>query len=70
MRGRTTYSVQSGSLQETGETQRFSMALIFGNDLDDLTRRKKTVQQIYNANYQFAKPPEKPTVKAVAGTSE
>lgn len=67
MRGRTTYSVQSGSLQETGETQRFSMALIFGNDLDDLTRRKKTVQQIYNANYHFAKPPEKPTVKAIAG---
>ena len=36
------------------------MALIFGMDTDDLFRRKKTVQQIYNASYRFAKPPEKP----------
>jgi hypothetical protein len=28
---------------------------------------KETVQQIYNANYNFAKPPYKPTLKAVAG---
>ena len=45
---------------ETGETERFSMALIFGIDSDDLFRRKRTVQQIYNANYNFAKPPDKP----------
>ncbi len=43
------------------------MALIYGMDTDDLFRRKKTVQQIYNANYRFAKPPEKPIVKAIAG---
>ncbi len=59
--GRTTYG------RETGETERFSMALIFGIDSDDLFRRKRTVQQIYNANYNFAKPPDKPKVKAVAG---
>ena len=64
MDGRNTYA---GALHETGETQRFSMALIFGNNLDDLFRRKRTVQQIYNANYHFAKPPEKPMVKAIAG---
>jgi hypothetical protein len=52
---------------ETGETERFSMALIFGMDASDLFRRKRTVQQIYNASYRFAKPPEKPIVKAVPG---
>ncbi len=67
MNGRTTYSLQKGTLQDAGETQRFSMALIFGIDANDLFRRKKTVQSIYNANYHFAKPPEKPLVKAIAG---
>lgn len=67
MNGRETYSVDVGSLQETGETERFSMALIFGISKNDLFRRKRTVQQIYNANYRFAKPPEKPIVKAIPG---
>ncbi len=61
LQGRTTYG------GETGETERFSMALIFGMDVNDLFRRKRTVQQIYNASYRFAKPPEKPLVKAIAG---
>jgi hypothetical protein len=65
--GKQSYSLNTGRLQETGETERFSMALIFGMDLDDLFRRKRTVQQIYNASYRFAKPPEKPMVKAIAG---
>ena len=67
MNGRGTYSSLTGKAEETGETQRFSMALIFGIDANDLFRRKKTVQSIYNANYHFAKPPEKPIVKAIAG---
>ncbi|MBM2846988.1 MAG: hypothetical protein HW407_2300 [Bacteroidetes bacterium] len=49
------------------ETERFSMALLFGNDRDDLVRRKETVQQIYNANYRFAKPPDRPRVTAIPG---
>jgi len=49
------------------KTERFSMALLFGNDLDDLTRNKETVQSIYNANYNFAQPPDKPTLEAYAG---
>jgi hypothetical protein len=49
------------------ETERFSMALLFGIDRDDLFRNKLTVQQIYNANYQFAKAPLKPKVHAFAG---
>ena len=50
-----------------GQTERFSMALLFGEDFDDLKRNKETVQQIYNGNYRFARPPIKPTVKAVPG---
>ncbi len=67
MNGRNTYSVDTGVLQEEGETERFSMSMIFGISKDDLFRRKKTVQQIYNANYRFAKPPEKPILTAVPG---
>lgn len=67
MKGRNSYSLETGKIEESGETQRFSMALIFGIDRDDLFRRKKTVQQIYNASYRFAKPPEKPVLTAIAG---
>ena len=62
MNGRNTYSIQTGQQEETGETQRFSMSLLYGIDRDDLFRRKKTIQSIYNANYRFAKPPDKPTI--------
>lgn len=67
MEGRNTYSTETGQIQETGATQRFSMALIFGINTDDLFRRKNTVQAIYNASYQFAKPPDKPIVKVIPG---
>jgi hypothetical protein len=62
-----------------GQTERFSMALIFAEkDFTDprdisnssLARKKQTVQQIYNANYQFARPPDKPTLTAIAGDGE
>jgi hypothetical protein len=65
--GRTTYSVTQGAPEQTGQTERFSMGLIFGLDANDLFLKKKTVQQIYNASYHFAKPPDKPTIKAIAG---
>lgn len=67
MNGRNTYSQTTGDIEEAGETERFSMAMIYAINEKDLFRRKKTVQQIYNANYQFAKPPEKPIIKAIAG---
>lgn len=47
--------------------ERFSMALVFGSNLEDLVFNKETVQQIYNANYNFSRPPLKPTVTAVPG---
>lgn len=67
MNGRKTYSLLTGEGQETGETERFSMALIFASNTAELFRRKKTVQKIYNAHYHFAKPPDKPIMKAIAG---
>lgn len=53
-----------------GQVERFSMALLFGNDENDLIRNKKTVQAIYNANYNFAQPPDKPTLTAVPGDEQ
>ena len=57
------------------ETERFSLALVYGggnggsvdNDISDLLKNKKTVQKIYDANYQFPTPPDRPTLTAVAG---
>lgn len=47
--------------------ERFSMALVFGENLDDIMFNKETVQQIYNANYNFSKPPIKPILTAIPG---
>jgi hypothetical protein len=50
-----------------GKTERFSLALAYGADVQELRSTVKVVQAIYNANYQFAVPPPQPTVKAEAG---
>ena len=50
-----------------GQTERFSVCLVFGEDLNDILRNKRIVQKIYNNNYNFARPPDKPHVWAVAG---
>jgi len=55
-----------------GQTQRFSVALVFGAgggrqlDLDDLLKNRDTVQKIYNSNYQFPQAPRKPEVRIFA----
>ncbi|HLP16564.1 MAG TPA: hypothetical protein VK470_09925 [Bacteroidota bacterium] len=60
-------------------TERFSLALVYGGgyggawpdaDIADLLKNKKTVQQIYDANYQFPLPPDKPHLTAVPGDGE
>lgn len=53
-----------------GQTERFSIALVYGNDLEDLINNKKTVQDIYNSNYRFPPPPKKPTMTAVPGDNQ
>lgn len=52
---------------QLNKRERFSMALVFGSDKEDMIFNKETVQQIYNANYNFSRPPYKPTLTAVAG---
>jgi hypothetical protein len=49
------------------ETQRFSMSILFGDNLDDLVLNAETSTRILESDYRFAKPPEKPVVQAVAG---
>ncbi|MGE5410810.1 MAG: hypothetical protein ACM3MI_07610, partial [Clostridiales bacterium] len=50
-----------------GETQRFSMAIIMGENLQDLILNAITSTKILDADYRFAQPPAKPIVKVVAG---
>lgn len=50
-----------------GETRKFAIACLFGVDYSDIIRNKRTMQQIYDADYNFTKPPLKPRLTAVAG---
>lgn len=50
-----------------GETQRFSIALLMGADLNDLVLNATTAQQILRADYRFAQPPDKPSLVAIPG---
>ncbi len=50
-----------------GETKRISMAFLFGENLNDLLTTAETVQDIYNKNYKFFRPPSLPKVSAVPG---
>jgi hypothetical protein len=52
---------------KAGRTERFSLALAYGSDLSELRTNVRIVQQIYDANYQFAVPPPLPTVTAETG---
>lgn len=50
---------------ERKETKRVSMALLLAENLDGLLTTAKTVQTIYNKNYQFFRPPVTPHMTAV-----
>ena len=51
----------------TDATQRFSIALMMGENLPDLLLNSETAQRILEANYLFAQPPPKPNVTAIPG---
>jgi len=53
-----------------GQTERFSIALIYGEDKFDLDRNKEIVQEIYDNDYQFPPPPSKPSLTIVPGDSK
>lgn len=50
-----------------GETQRFSVALLMGANLQDLVLNAEISQRVLEANYRFAQPPPKPRLTAVPG---
>jgi len=52
---------------KAGETERFSIALLYGENQQDLIKNKETVQLIYDQDYRLAPPPSKPTLHAVSG---
>ncbi len=47
--------------------RKFAISMVMGADRDDLVRNAQTMQQIYNADYNFAAVPLKPNVTAVPG---
>ncbi len=49
---------------DRGYTERFAIACLLGNDFDDLLRNKRTMQEIYDHDYNFKKPPLEPTIIA------
>ncbi|MFT4606015.1 MAG: hypothetical protein ACI9W4_002761, partial [Rhodothermales bacterium] len=50
-----------------GDSDFFSTAWIFGADERDFFKNRRTVQSIYDADYNFAQPPFTPTLTAVPG---
>ncbi|MCX6120645.1 MAG: hypothetical protein NTX44_03370 [Ignavibacteriales bacterium] len=46
-------------------TERFSLALVFGADSAEVFTNKQIVQQIYDNNYNFTRPPYKPILTAI-----
>ncbi len=52
---------------EQFQTQRFSMAILFADNLDGLIFNAETSQKILIASYRFYKAPDKPTLTAVPG---
>ena len=58
----------SGSFRlRAGDTKRFSIALILGENREDLRLNAEVAQQIYDVGYVFAKPPNKPTLRVAPG---
>ncbi len=51
-------------------TERFSLALVFGADSAHIFKNKQIAQKIYNANYDFLKPPPKPHLTVVPGDKQ
>jgi hypothetical protein len=51
-------------------TQRYAIACLFGNDELDIFRNKRTMQKIYDSDYNFAKAPRLPVVTAITGNKK
>jgi len=51
---------------DVGETQRFSMCILFGNDLKQLVLNAESSSRILESDYRFTKPPAKPKVSVAS----
>lgn len=61
----------SGPVQLPADrTDFFSLAWLFGENREDFYKNRRTVQNIYNSNYNFAQPPIMPTLTAVPGDGQ
>lgn len=58
------YHLNKGENGDDGSSERFAIACLVGNDEDDLFRNKRTMQEIYDHDYNFKKPPLEPTILA------
>ena len=66
--GDNIFNFDTGPMKlEKQQSQRFSMSILFGDNLDALVLNAETSQRILESSYRFAKPPDKPTLTAVPG---
>ena len=47
--------------------QKYAIACLCGNDMNDIFRNKRTMQRIYDSDYNFSKPPRLPLLSTIAG---
>ncbi len=47
--------------------QKYAIACLCGNDMNDIFRNKRTMQRIYDSDYNFSKPPRLPVLSTIAG---
>ena len=65
------YVYSSGKIKlPRNTTERFAIAYLAGNDFNDILRSKNTMQNIYDADFNFAQPPNEPFVRVSAGDGE
>jgi len=55
---------------QPGEKKKFAIAMVYGENMADILRNTNTMQNIYDNDYSFAKPPLKPTMTAVPGDNK
>lgn len=65
------YVYSSGKIKlPKNYTERFAIAYLAGNDFNDILRSKNTMQNIYDSDFNFSRPPNEPFVRVSAGDGE
>lgn len=65
------YVYSSGKIKlPRNNTERFAIAYLAGNDFSDILRSKNTMQNIYDADFNFSRPPNEPFLRVSAGDGE